>query len=228
MARLQGTLGPSDRSRASDYFDAVREIERRMARAEQSEGESVLPVLERPLGIPERYEDHATLMFELQCLALQADITRVFTLMMGRETSPRTFPEIGIAEPHHGLSHHGNRSEQIEKFARVNAYQAQQFASFLEKLRTTPDGEGTLLDHVLLLYGGGLSNGNEHSHINLPLLLAGGAAGRLKGGRHLPYPVDTPMTNLLVAMLEKMGVPTEQLGDSTGRLGLDLEPLAGV
>ena len=228
MARLQQTLGPADRGKASDYFDSVREIERRIQHTEQQGGAAVLPALERPIGIPETYAAHAELMFELQRLAFQADITRVFTLMMGREASPRTFPEIGVSEPHHGLSHHGNKSEQIEKFTRVNTYQVQQFASLLEKLRTTPDGDGTLLDNALLLYGGGLSNGNEHSHINLPLLLAGGAAGRLDGGRHLQYPIDTPMANLLLSVLEKVGVSEDQLGDSTGRLELDPQRLSGV
>ena len=228
MARLQQTLGPADRDKASDYFDSVREIERRIQHTEQQGGAAVLPALERPLGIPDTYAAHAELMFELQRLAFQADITRVFTFMMGRETSPRTFPEIGVSEPHHGLSHHGNKSEQLEKFARVNTYQVQQFSSFLEKLRTTPDGEGTLLDNSLLLYGGGLSNGNEHSHINLPLVLAGGAAGRLEGGRHLEYPIDTPMANLLLSVLENVGVSEDQLGDSTGRLELDSQRLSGV
>ena len=228
MARLQQTLGPADRDKASDYFDSVREIERRIQHTEQQGGAAVLPALERPLGIPDTYAAHAELMFELQRLAFQADITRVFTFMMGRETSPRTFPEIGVSEPHHGLSHHGNKSEQLEKFARVNTYQVQQFSSFLEKLRTTPDSEGTLLDNSLLLYGGGLSNGNEHSHINLPLVLAGGAAGRLEGGRHLEYPIDTPMANLLLSVLENVGVSEDQLGDSTGRLELDSQRLSGV
>jgi hypothetical protein len=226
MARLQQSLGPADRSTVGDYFDSVREIERRIQRAERDSAVSTLPPLERPMGIPDRYDEHAALMFDLMRLAFQADITRVFTFMMGRETSPRTFPEIGVPEPHHGLSHHGNRPEQIEKYAKVNTYQMQQFASFLEKLRSTPDGDGTLLDRVLLLYGGGLSNGNEHSHINLPIVLAGGAAGQLRGGRHLRYPIDTPMTNLLLAMLDKVGIPADGLGDSTGRL--QLEPLPSV
>ena len=228
MARLQQTLGPADRAKAGDYFDAIREIERRIQHTEDLGGVAVLPALERPLGIPDTYAEHAGLMFELQRLAFQADITRVFTFMMGRETSPRTFPEIGVSEPHHRLSHHGNKAELLEKFTKVNTYQVQQFAAFLEMLRATPDGEGTLLDHSLLLYGGGLSNGNEHSHINLPTVLAGGAAGRLQGGRHLEYPIDTPMTNLLLSVLEKVGVAEERLGDSTGHLPLDRQPLSGV
>lgn len=226
MTRLQRRLGASDRETVSDYFESVREIERRITRTETSDAASALPPLDRPMGTPDRFDEHARLMFDLLCLALRSDTTRVFTFMMGRETSPRTFTEIGIAEPHHGLSHHGNRSEPFEKYAKVNVYQMQQYAQFLETLRSTPDGDGTLLDHVLLLYGGGLSNGNEHSHINLPLVLAGGGAGRLAGGRHVRYPVDTPMTNLLLALLDKVDVPIDRLGDSTGRA--ELEPLSGV
>ena len=223
MTRLERGLGPQDRGTVSDYFDAVREIERRIERAERKDtSETSLPVLERPLGIPDRYDEHASMMFDLVCLACQADITRVFTFMMGREVSPRTFPEIGISEPHHGLSHHGNRPEQMEKFAKVNTYQVQQFARFLERLKSTPDAGSTLLDNLLLLYGGGLSNGNEHSHVNLPLVVVGGGAGTLKGGRHVRYPTDTPMTNLLLTLLDRAGVPIDQLGDSTGRL----EPLS--
>jgi hypothetical protein len=225
MKKLQRSLGPADRTTVDDYVESVREIERRIARTEQSDA-AALPPLDRPMGIPDRYEDHVRLMFDLLCLAFRGDVTRVFTFMMGRETSPRTFTEIGVPEPHHGLSHHGNRPEQIEKFSKVNTYQVQQFTYFLERLRSTPDGDGSLLDNVLLLYGGGLSNGNEHSHINLPLVLAGGAAGRLTGGRHAKYALDTPMTNLLLAMLDKVGVQADRLGDSTGRL--PLEPLPGV
>ncbi|PYR38151.1 MAG: hypothetical protein DMF90_04325 [Acidobacteria bacterium] len=226
MRALQKTLGPSDRATVDDYVESVREIERRLDRAERSDAGSGLPPLDRPMGVPDRFDEHVRVMFDLLSLAFRGDITRVFTFMMGRETSPRTFSEIGIAEPHHGLSHHGNRLEQIEKFSKVNTYQVQQFGQFLEKLQATPDGDGSLLDHSLLLYGGGLSNGNEHSHINLPLVLAGGAAGRLTGGRHARFAVDTPMSNLLLAMLDKVDVPADRLGDSTGRLGL--EPLPGV
>jgi uncharacterized protein DUF1552 len=223
--RLQQTLGPADRNKISDYLDGVREIERRIQRAEEEGGGSTLPTLERPMGIPERFDEHARLMFDLQIMAFQADITRVFTFMMGRETSSRSFPEIGLSAPHHGMSHHGNKPEDIEKYAKVNTYQVEQLAYFLEKLRATPDGDGTLLDHVLLLFGAGLSNGNEHSHIDLPLLVAGGAS-QLKGGRHIQYPLDTPMSNLLLSMLDKVGVSIEHLGDSTGRL--KLEPLSGL
>jgi hypothetical protein len=177
------------------------------------------------MGIPDRFDEHANLMFDLQCLAFQADITRVFTFMLGRETSSRSFPEIGLSAPHHGMSHHGNRPEAIQTYAKINTYFTEQFASFVRKLQSTPDGDGSLLDHVLLLYGAGLSNGNEHSHIDLPLLLVGGK-GQLKGGRHLRSPVDTPMSNLLVTMLDRVGVSVEKMGDSTGRL--ELEPIADL
>jgi len=225
-AELQRTLGPRDRTSVSDYFDAVREIERRIQKAEEHTTASALPVLERPMGVPERFDQHVKLMYDLQWLAYQADLTRVFTFMLGREVSSRTFPEIGVSEPHHGLSHHRDDPKQLEKYAKINVYQAELFAYFLEKLRSTPDGDGSLLDHTMLLYGAGLSNPNEHSHLDLPITVVGGGAGQLKGGRHVECSLDTPMTNLLVSLLEKVGVPVDKLGDSTGRL--DLEPLSGV
>jgi len=157
-------------------------------------------------------------MYELQWLAFQADLTRVTTFMLGRELNFRTYPEIGFNEGHHGVSHHGDRPEQIEKLARLNTYQADLFAWFLNKLKSTQDGDGTLLDHSLFLYGASLSNPNLHAHYDLPLSLVGGAGGTLEGDRHLVFPAETPMTNLLLAMLDKVGVPTESLGDSTGRL----------
>jgi hypothetical protein len=224
MQQLQQTLGRGDRTTVSDYLDTVRELERRIERADDGV-EARLPTLERPMGIPDRFDEHAKLMFDLQCLALQADITRVFTFMLGRETSSRSFPEIGLSAPHHGMSHHGNRPEEIQKYAKVNTYYTEQFAYFLEKLQSTPDGDGTLLDHALLLYGAGLSNGNEHSHLDLPLLLAGGK-DLLKGGRHLQCRLHTPMANLLVTMLDRVGVPVDTIGDSSGRL--ELETISGV
>jgi hypothetical protein len=226
LASLQQTLGPGDRVLVGDYVESVREIERRIQKAEAHSTEAELPTLERPMGIPDRFDDHVKLMFDLQWLAYQADITRVFTFMLGREVSSRTFPEIGLSEPHHGLSHHRDDPKQLEKFAKLGNYQAQLFASFLEKLRSTPDGDGNLLDHSMILYGAGLSNPNEHSHINLPLAVVGGGTGQLKGGRHLQYPVDTPVTNLLVTMLDKAGVPAESVGDSTGRI--EFERLSDV
>jgi hypothetical protein len=198
----------------------VREIERRIERAEEHSATSVSPLIDRPMGIPERFDEHVTMMFELQRLAFQADITRVSTFMLGRELNFRTYPEIGITEGHHGLSHHGDRPEQLARYSKLNAYQAQLFAKFLDGLRSTPDGDGTLLDHSLFLYGAGLSNPNLHAHANLPLAVFGGG---IRGGRHLVCPPETPTTNLLVSLLQHSGVPVDALGDSTG--ALDLGPL---
>jgi uncharacterized protein DUF1552 len=220
LARLQSSLGPPDRLRIAEYLDAVREIERRIQMAEEQNANAALPVPNRPIGIPSAYDEHVKLLYDLQWLAYQGDLTRVFSLMYGRELNSRSYPEIGISEPHHGLSHHGDRPEQIEKFSRLNTYQVELFGYFLDKLRSTPDGDGTLLDHTVLLYGGAMSNPNVHLHVNLPLVVAGGAAGRLKGGRHLTFDPATnvPMTNLLVSLLDKAGVSIEKLGDSTGRI----------
>lgn len=226
LARLQQTLGPSDRLRVAEYVDSVREVEQRIQRTEKlaaAGGSPLPPVLERPAGIPVLFTDHVRLMYDLLALAYQADISRVFTFMQGREFSGRPFPEIGIAEGHHGVSHHGNRPEQLEKLVKINRLQSELFAEFLGKLRALPDGDGSILDHTLLLYGAGLSNPNEHLHVDLPLLLAGGANGHLQGGRHLVYPAQT-MSNLLLSILDKVGMPTEHFGDSTGRLAP--EPLS--
>jgi hypothetical protein len=218
FARLQQTLGPSDRSRVTDYLDAVREVERRIQRVERGGAAGELPDLNRPPGIPERFDDHVKLMYELQWLAFRADLTRVVTFMLGRELNFRTYPEIGITEGHHGLSHHQDNPAQLAKYAKLGTYQAELFSWFLDKLQSTPEGDGTLLDHSLFLYGAGLSNPNLHAHYDLPLAVVGGAAGRLKGGRHLVYRAETPMTNLLLTLLDKAGVRVETLGDSTGRL----------
>jgi hypothetical protein len=224
-ARLQRTLGPSDRASVDQYLESVREVEQRIQKSERQSAESVLPsTLESPIGIPDTYSEHVTIIYDLLALAYQADITRVFTFLMGREQNPRGFPEIGIPDSHHGLSHHGGRPEAVLRYAKCNVLQAQLFAKFLGKLEATPDGDGSLLDHTLLLYGGGLSDADRHSHVHLPLLLAGGASGLLQGGRHIVYPPQTPMTNLLLTMLDKAGVPAEKLGDSTGKLDL----LAGL
>ncbi len=226
MVRLDESLGAADRSRVTQYLEAVREIERRISRAE-SQADSALPeVLERPVGVPESFDEHARLMFDLQALAFQADITRVFTLLIGREQTSQSFPEIGVPDPHHAMSHHQMDAERLEKYAMINTYQVSLLAGFLEKLAATPDGDGTLLDQSMILYGGGISDGDQHSHLDLPVILAGGGAGTLKGGRHLKYEGETPMTNLLVSMLDKAGVPVDELGDSTGRL--PMETLADV
>ena len=226
LARLQGILGQGDRTRVSEYVDAVREVERRIQTAEKQADQTGLTLPERPIGIPETYNEHAKLMLDLQVLAYQADITRVFSLMLGREETARTFSGIGVSDGHHTVSHHQDNPEKIAMLAKINAYQMQLFAYLLEKLHATPDGEGSLLDHSMLLYGSGLGNPNVHDHKNLPVVVAGGGAGQLKGGRHIKYAELTPMANLLLGLLDKAGVHLEQFGDSTGRV--DFEPLSLV
>ena len=225
VARLLKGLGPDDRAKLAEYMEAIRDVERRIQMAEE-QGAQELPSLERPVGIPATFQEHTKLMFDLQTLAYQTDLTRVITFMMGRELTGRTYREIGIPDPHHGLTHHSGDVQKIEKVIRINAYHMKMFSYFLEKLRSTPDGDGSLLDHSAIIYGSGISNGNMHEHDNLPILLAGGGVGRIKGGRHLRYPKGkkTPMTNLYLTMLEIAGIPVESLGDSNGRLGL--EPLS--
>ena len=216
---LQKQLGPKDRSRLTEYLEAVRDVERRIQKAaEQSDRQ--LPITEQPEGIPAAFDEHAKLMFDLQVLAYQADLTRVITFMLGREVSNRTFPEIGVREPHHPLSHHQNNPEKIAAKAKVDNYHLQMLAYFLEKLRATPDGDGSLLDQVMIVYGAGICDGDLHNHINMPLLVIGGGAGQLKGGRHIQYKDRTPLTNLHLTLLDKMGIAMEQIGDSTGRLEL--------
>ena len=220
LAKLSRTLGPNDRTHVDGYLESVREVERRIAAVEHLGDDAGLPSLDRPRGIPENFGDHVRLMYELQWLAFQADMTRVVTFMLGRELNFRTYPEIGFLEGHHGVSHHGDRPEQLEKLAKLNTYQTELFAEFLAKLKATPEGDGNLLDHSLFLYGASLSNPNLHAHYDLPLALVGGAGGALVGNRHVVFPAETPMTNLLLAMLDKVGVPTPQLGDSTGPLSI--------
>jgi hypothetical protein len=226
LSRLQQTLGPADRTKMTEYVDTVREVERRIQRAEGQGGDAELPTLERPSGIPDRFDEHVKLMYDLQWLAFRADVTRVVTFMLGRELNFRTYPEIGITEGHHGLSHHQDNPAQLAKYARLNTYQTELFAGFLDKLQSTAEGDGTLLDHSMFLYGAGLSNPNLHAHYDLPLALVGGGAGRLTGGRHMVFRQETPMTNLLLSLLDKAGVHAETLGDSTGRL--PIEPLSGI
>jgi hypothetical protein len=225
---LERTLGPQDRTKLSEYLDAVRDLEQRIQRSAARGDDAVVELPDRPIDIPETFDEHAKLMFDLQVLAYQADVTRVVTMMMARETSPRTYASIGVADQHHTVSHHRNDPEYIAKKAKIDTYHISLLGYFLDKLRNTPDGDGNLLDHSMITYGGGLGNGNLHEHTNLPCLVAGGGGGRLKGGRHLAYPEDrdTPMTNLLLAVLDKAGVETEMLGDSTGQLGI--APLSDV
>jgi Protein of unknown function (DUF1552) len=211
-------LGPTDRAKLTEYLDAIRDVERRIQKAEEQSARE-LPTIERPAGVPARFDEHAKLMYDLQVLAYQTDLTRVSTFMTGREFGGRTYNEIGIPDGHHSLTHHEYKQEKIDKVIRINIYQAKNFAYFLERLRSTPDGDGSLLDHTLILYGGSLSDGNLHFHTNLPILLLGGG---IKGGRHLRYPDNTPMTNLLLTILDMVKVPIEKLGDSTGRLNIDL------
>jgi hypothetical protein len=223
LQRLLGTLGSEDRSTVGDYVDSVREVERRIQNTERKASSADLPDLAQPMGIPDRFDEHVSLLFDLVALAYRADITRVVTFMLGRELNFRTYPEIGVTEGHHGLSHHGDDGTKLAKYAKLGAYQAELFSRFLQQLEAAPDGDGTVLDRSLFLYGAGLSNPNLHAHMDLPLLLVGGG---VKGNRHLRFPAETPMTNLLLTMLDVSGVPAETLGDSTGRLRV--EPLAGV
>jgi hypothetical protein len=217
-ASLQVRLGPSDRQTMTQYLENVREIERRIQRAEKSQGDEDLALPSRPAGVPFDFEEHVALMYELMALAYQANITRVITFMVSREVSNRTYTQVGVTDGHHAISHHQNRAEKMEKNVRIQTFNIGQFKGFLDKLQQIPDGDGTLLDHTLLLYGSNMSNSNAHDHFPLPNLVVGGAAGRMKGGRHLKYPDHTPMTNLLVTMLDKVGVKQETLGDSSGTL----------
>jgi len=218
IARLEKTLGPGDRARVSQYLETIREVERRIQQAAANVEENPLPDLDRPRGVPAAYADH-------QVLALQGDITRVTTFQLARETSNRTYPEIGVAEPHHPLTHHGNDPEKIAKVAKINELHVSLFAYFLEKLRATPEGSGSLLDHSLYLYGSGMGNPNVHDHTNLPILVAGGAAGRMRGGRHIRYASPTPLANLHLTLLDKVGVHVDSFADSQGQVDGLFDPL---
>jgi len=218
IGRLKTVLGAHDRRRVTEYLDAIRETERRIQMTEQYNSTQELAVPDRPIGVPEDFAAHAKLMIDLQVLAYQADLTRVTTFAFGHEASYRTFPAIGVNDPHHSLSHHQNNDDKLVKLAKVNNYHVQSLAYFLGELKASPDGDGSLLDHALLLYGSGLSDGNLHNHSPLPIVVAGGAAGHCTGGRHLKCPAETPMSNLLLSMLDMVGVPADRLGDSTGPL----------
>src|SRR6476660_6288369 len=226
IARLQKDLGPEDRSRVGQYLETVREVERRIQKAEAETADTDLPDLDRPVGVPASYADHARLMFDLQVLALQGDVTRVITFQLARETSSRTYPEIGVPDPHHPLSHHGNDPAKIAKIAKINAFHVSLFAEFLGKLKATPDGDGSLLDHSLYLYGSGIGNPDVHDHVNLPILVAGGGGGKLKGGRHIKYAEPTPLANLHLTLLDKVGVHLDKFADSWGKVRELLDPLS--
>ena len=225
IARLQRNLGPGDRAKISHYLDTVREVERRIQKAEADATDNPLPDLDRPVGVPAAYADHARLMFDLQVLALQGDVTRVITFQLARETSTRTYPEIGVSDPHHPLSHHGNDPEKIARMAKINQFHVSLFAEFLGKLKATPEGNGTLLDHSLYLYGSGIGNPNVHDHTNLPILVAGGAAGGMRGGRHIKFDKPTPLANLHLTLLDKVGVHLDSFADSTGKMDELFNPL---
>jgi hypothetical protein len=219
-ARLAAAVGHSDRSKLAEYLDSVREIEQRIGAAEsEPHGEVDLP--ERPLGIPASFDDYAKLMFDLQVLAYQADITRVFSIILAREVSNRPYPHIGVPDQHHAASHHRNDPGLIEKKTKIDAYHVSLLGYLAEKMRTTSDGDGTLLDQSLLVYGGGMGDGNLHQHVDLPCVLLGKLGGTVEAGQHVAYPSGTPMTNLLLTVLDKVGVSVAAIGDSTGRLAPD-------
>jgi hypothetical protein len=223
LADLKNELGPRDQVKIDEYTEAVRDVERRIEMAEQQR-DVELPSMEQPQGAPPVFEDHLALMLDLQLLAFQSDLTRVISFMLGKEQSARPYPQIGVPEAHHPLSHHNNVPELIAQMSKINRYHTQLFSQYLAKLRATPDGDGSLLDHMTILYGSGISNSTRHSGDNLPLLVVGGGAGRLKGGRHLVYPGEPSMANLLLTLMDKLDVPVERLGGSTGKLPLDALP----
>jgi len=219
LNELSKGLGAHDRSRLGEYSDHVREIERRIQRAEaQAEARPNVPA--EPVGVPESYDEHVALLFDLLALAFQADLTRVFTFMVAREVSQRTYPELGVGEPHHAVSHHGNRAESIVKHTKVNVHHMQMFARFIERLRSTPDGDGSLLDHSLIVYGSGMSDGNGHTGAPLPLAIVGGGNGRVRGNRHIRTPQNTPMANLLLSLSHKFDIAQDTHGVSTGTVDL--------
>jgi hypothetical protein len=217
MAQFRSRLGAADRNKFEEYVEALRDVERRIQNTEE-QGRRELPVIEHPAGIPPAFAEHAKLMFDLWVLAFQSDLTRVITFMVSREFSGRTYPELGIQDAHHPLSHHQNYPDRLASLVKIDTYHVSLFAYFMEKLRATPDGDGSLLDHVILIYGAGMSDGNAHSPFDLPILLAGGGAGKLKGGQHHRYPKGTPLANLHLTLLDKLGVPIEKIGDSTGSI----------
>ena len=218
VARLGRELGPADRAKVGQYLEAVRDVERRIQRAERGVADNPLPDLDRPAGVPASYADHARLMFDLQVLALQGDVTRVVTFQLARETSNRSYPEIGVPDAHHPLTHHGNDPAKVARMAKINAFHVSLFAEFVGKLKATPEGGGTLLDNSLYLYGSGMGNPNVHDHTNLPVLVAGGAAGGMRGGRHIRFSKPTPLANLHLTLLDKAGVRLDKFGDSDGRV----------
>ena len=221
LADLNGRVGPADRTKLEEYTAAIRDVERRIQRAEE-QADVDPTVVDQPQGPPPRvFEEHLQLMFDLQFLALQTDLTRVVTFMLGREQSTRSFPQIGVPDAHHPLSHHENDPERIELMSKINTYHVKLVSDYLHRLKATSDGDGSLLDHMTILYGAGISNSTIHSGRDLPLMLLGGGAGRLKGGCHLRYGDDITNANLLLTVLDKLDMPLEKLGNSTGKLPID-------
>ncbi len=216
VKQLQQKLGPADNTKVSDYLESLRDVERRIQKAGEQSGRD-LPDVDRPVGIPDGFDEHVQLLYDLQVLAYQCDLTRVITFMYGREQSARTYPQLGISDPHHQLTHHQNDPEKLEKCTKIQTHHVSLFTSYLEKLSAIPDGDGSLLDHMVILFGAGLSNSDRHTHSPLPTVVVGGGAGTIKGGRHLIYPEGTPLTNLHVTLLDKVGVPVDKFGDSTGQ-----------
>jgi uncharacterized protein DUF1552 len=223
MAALQRKLGTGDRTKVDKYLDTIREIERRIQKSEQNSIDADVTDAARPQSVPASWDEHVKLMFDLQVLAMQADITRIITFQMAREVSTRTYPHIGVPEPHHPLSHHGNDPEKLEKLAKINAYHVSLFAYYLDKLKSTPDGDGSLLDHSMVMLGSGLGNPQVHDHVNLPIVIAGGAGG-LKGGRHIKYREPQALANVHLTMLVNAGLQIDSFGDSNGKVPELLEP----
>ena len=220
LASLKRDLAPADRSKLDEYTEAVRDVERRIQKAEEQK-DLELPAMAQPLGAPPVFEDHLALMLDLQILAFQSGLTRVISFMLSKEQSARPYPQIGVPEAHHPLSHHNDQPELIAQMSKINRYHAELFSKYLARLHATPDGDGSLLDHMTILYGSGISNSTRHSGDNLPLLLAGGGNGTWKGGRHISYPNSPPIANLLLTLLDKFGVPVDKVGGSTGKLPLE-------
>ena len=218
--RLETRLGPADRSKLNEYLEAIRDIERRIQMAEQKNASTgtPVPVMERPSSIPDTFEEHCKLMFDLQVMAYRTDMTRVITFMLAHAGSNRAYPAIGISDGHHSLTHHQNNADKVDKVAQIDAHLVSMVGYYLERLRATPDGDGTLLDHVMIVYGSGTGDGNAHTHHDLPTVLLGGGAGQIKGGRHLRYAKDTPLNNLFLNLMDKAGMPAEKFGDATGQL----------
>ena len=226
IARLKGAVGPVDRARVDQYLASIREVERQIQQAEAGASKNPMPDLDRPVGVPEMFADHAKLLYDLQVLAFQGDITRVVSFQFTRELNNRTYPEIGVPDPHHPTSHHGNDPEKVAKIAKINTFHVSLFADFLQTLKSTPEGDGSLLDNTVYMYGSGMGNPSLHDHVNLPIVVAGGAATGIRGGQHIRYDEGTSLGNLHLTLLDRVGVRLEQFGDSDGRVDGLFHPVA--